>query len=58
MKAYFEDRLKSDLLLYKDFHAQFVELGKNCCKRTNPLCEKCPLVKICSLGVKTAQKER
>ncbi|MCL5008330.1 MAG: endonuclease III domain-containing protein [Candidatus Marsarchaeota archaeon] len=32
--------------LYRDFHAQFVELGKNYCRK-KPLCESCPLNGIC-----------
>lgn len=38
--------IREDLALYKDFHAQFVELGKNYCKK-EPLCEECPLSRIC-----------
>jgi len=50
LKAYFEDNIPRSLPLYKDFHAQFVELGKNYCKKRNPLCEECPLVKMCNYG--------
>jgi len=32
--------------LYRDFHAQFVMLGKQICKK-RPLCETCPVNKIC-----------
>lgn len=39
--------LEKKLDLYKDFHAQFVELGKNYCRKTNPLCGECPLNKVC-----------
>ncbi len=35
-----------DLELYKDFHAQFVELGKRYC-RTKPLCNGCPVKSYC-----------
>lgn len=38
--------IKADTTLYKDFHAQFVELGKNYCK-TKPLCGECPVKMHC-----------
>ena len=34
---------KRDLHLYNEYHALFVRVGKTFCRRTNPLCEKCPL---------------
>ncbi len=34
------------LPIYKDFHAQFVELGKTYCRK-KPLCDNCPLGGIC-----------
>ncbi len=46
LQDYFENNIKKDLRLYKDFHAQFVELGKNYCK-TRPLCSACPLNLVC-----------
>ncbi|MCL4383035.1 endonuclease [Candidatus Marsarchaeota archaeon] len=46
LQEYFENNLKNNLSLYKDFHAQFVELGKNYC-RTKPFCINCPLNKMC-----------
>lgn len=42
VKDLFESRLPRDLQLYKDYHAQLVELGKRCCRPT-PLCAQCPL---------------
>ncbi len=38
--------IENNIGLYKDFHAQFVELGKNYCK-TKPLCNKCPVKSYC-----------
>ena len=32
--------------LFNEYHALLVELGKSICKK-NPLCEKCPITKIC-----------
>ena len=42
LKDLFESHLPRDLDLYKDYHAQLVELGKGCC-RPAPLCGQCPL---------------
>jgi len=55
LKSYFENRLERELELYKDFHAQFVELGKNYCKKKMPLCQKCPVVGSCAFGKKAAK---
>lgn len=49
LKNYFEGKIERNVRLYKDFHAQFVELGKRHCK-TTPICVGCPLAKICSYG--------
>ena len=46
LQDYFQSALAKDVGLYKDFHAQIVELGKRYC-RTKPLCGDCPLFKIC-----------
>ncbi len=40
--------------LYKDFHAQFVELGKNYCK-AKPLCSKCPLKRYCLYNLQSSR---
>lgn len=54
LRGYFQKRLERNLALYKDFHAQFVELGKNHCK-TKPICTNCPLNGICSTGLSRLQ---
>jgi endonuclease-3 related protein len=54
LKRLFESGIKQDLELYKDFHAQFVELGKSLCKKRNPLCAECPLNTICKTGIRRA----
>ena len=50
LQGYFTERLPRDVELYKDMHAQFVELGKRYCFKTKPLCSECPLIGICSYG--------
>jgi len=56
LRAYFESRIKKDITLYKDFHAQFVELGKNYCK-SKPLCKECPLNRVCIYAVRENAKQ-
>jgi endonuclease-3 related protein len=46
LKEVFESALPKNPALYKDFHAQFVELGKSHCK-TKPLCNHCPAFGLC-----------
>ncbi len=48
LRLIFERSLKRDAGLYNDFHAQFVELGKNYCRKRDPFCARCPLSSICS----------
>lgn len=50
LQKYFEHNIQNNLELYKDFHAQFVELGKNYCKPT-PKCYSCPLRNICDYSM-------
>ncbi len=42
LKDLFESNLAEDVELYKDYHAQLVEVGKRYC-RTVPRCRTCPL---------------
>lgn len=42
LKELFEGNLPQDVELYKDYHAQLVELGKRFCRRRGPLCAGCP----------------
>ncbi len=47
LQDYLQAGLRKDIRLYKDFHAQFVELGKRYC-RAKPACAGCPLGGICA----------
>ncbi len=49
-----ESRIERRLSLYKDFHAQFVELGKRFCK-TKPICEGCPASVFCKFKNKNSK---
>jgi endonuclease-3 related protein len=46
MQNVFMDHLLPDLQLYNEFHALIVRVAKTYCKKTKPLCEKCPLFKL------------
>ncbi len=46
LRGLISDKIGKSLDLYKDFHAQFVELGKEHC-RPRPLCENCPINEYC-----------
>ena len=39
--------LSHDVNLFNEYHALLVALGKEFCKKTDPLCEHCPLKKQC-----------
>lgn len=42
LQRLFQDHLPEDLDLYRDFHAQLVEVGKRYCRPT-PKCQNCPV---------------
>ncbi|MCL5427785.1 MAG: endonuclease III domain-containing protein [Candidatus Marsarchaeota archaeon] len=46
LQSIIQASIPRDVALYNDFHAQFVELGKNYCRK-KPLCGRCPLSGIC-----------
>lgn len=45
-KRFFEENIERNAVVYNEFHALIVELGKRHC-RTKPLCGGCPLGKSC-----------
>lgn len=49
IKDHFESALPADAPLYNEYHALLVRVGKDCCKRTAPKCESCPLVGLLPL---------
>jgi len=46
IQRFFMDHLPRDAALFNDYHAQIVRLGKEAC-RARPLCERCPLERLC-----------
>lgn len=48
----FHSLLERDVEMFNESHALFVRVGKTYCKRTKPLCDKCPLKNILPIKVK------
>ncbi|MHB8654197.1 MAG: endonuclease III domain-containing protein [Terriglobia bacterium] len=46
VQQFLHQHLPSDPDLYNEYHALLVEVGKKYCKRTDPLCDECPLQKF------------
>ncbi len=43
LKLLVENSIQRNVEFYNEFHASLVYVGKDFCKKKNPLCEKCPL---------------
>jgi endonuclease-3 related protein len=54
IKNFFEDNLPKDVLLFNEFHALIVRLGKEICRARNPLCALCPLADLCAFYKKAS----
>lgn len=48
LQALFMTALSRDAKLFNEYHALLVALGKAFCKKTNPLCEQCPIKNCCA----------
>lgn len=48
LQEMFHKNIPRNTKLYKEYHALLVELGKNYCKKKNPLCDVCPLKRMCN----------
>ena len=46
-KAHFESNIPQDVKLYNNYHAVIVYLCKDFCRKSKPLCDKCPLEETC-----------
>ena len=47
VKTCMEENLPESVKVYSEFHALFVVLGKDFCKKKNPNCPACPLNHMC-----------
>lgn len=43
LKLLVENSIQKNVDFYNEFHASLVYIGKDFCKKKNPLCDKCPL---------------
>jgi endonuclease-3 related protein len=50
MQDYFHSNLAEDAALYNEFHALFVQVGKDYCRKTGPKCATCPLREMLPRG--------
>jgi endonuclease-3 related protein len=50
VQQFITSRIKHDINMYKEFHAQLVELAKRSCK-AKPICLGCPLSTICTYSM-------
>ena len=48
LQKLFMDNLENDEKYFNEYHALLVELGKNYCRKNNPLCSNCPINKYCN----------
>jgi endonuclease-3 related protein len=46
IKDYLENTLPADALLYNEYHALLVRVGKEFCRKSDPKCNECPLVAL------------
>jgi endonuclease-3 related protein len=46
IQEYFSLSLPEDVKLFNEYHALIVQLGKEFCKKSKPLCSQCPLSKF------------
>lgn len=47
LRARFQEALPKEVALYNNYHAMIVINAKTCCRKTSPLCDKCPLERVC-----------
>ncbi len=49
LQSFMSSAIKSNLEIYKESHAQFVQLAKENCRK-KPICASCPLLNLCEYG--------
>jgi endonuclease-3 related protein len=50
VQAIFTNALPRSVKLFNEYHALLVKLGKDICKKREPLCRACPLSRLCETG--------
>jgi endonuclease-3 related protein len=49
-RAMFMQALPADAGMFNEYHALIVRLGKNVCRKREPLCGECALLEVCPTG--------
>jgi endonuclease-3 related protein len=50
VRQIFMQALPEDVALFNEYHALIVQLAKTCCRKRKPLCNGCPICKLCRFG--------
>ena len=50
VKSFFEEVLPRDASLFNEYHALIVRLGKELCRKKDPLCHGCSIKSICTFS--------
>ncbi len=50
LQALFQDSLEHNAEIFNEYHALLVEHAKQYCRKQEPLCSACPLLKLCDYG--------
>jgi endonuclease III related protein len=50
IQDYVQSELPQDVPLFNEFHALFVRLGKDYCRKSKPKCDECPLRELLPCG--------
>ncbi|MBU1120508.1 MAG: endonuclease III domain-containing protein [archaeon] len=50
VQSFFHSALPKNTKLFNEFHALLVKLGKDYCKKNNPLCRECPVLNSCDFN--------
>ena len=57
VRQIFMQALPEDVALYNEYHALIVQLAKTCCRKRKPLCNGCPICKLCRFGTQATPAE-
>jgi endonuclease-3 related protein len=57
VRQIFMQSLPEDVTLYNEYHALIVQLAKTCCRKRKPLCNGCPICKLCRFGTQATPAE-
>ena len=57
VRQIFMQALPEDVALYNEYHALIVQLAKTCCRKRKPLCNGCPICKLCRFGIQATPTE-